>query len=77
MLQTLVKNVMFYSKWLEGVEILPSLVSYCSNTNNVEFKLLVQLCKSFTNEQIAVAMMPKFVAMAMSQEVKDTLFFTV
>ncbi len=27
---------------------------YCSYTNNVEVKLLVQLCKSFTNEQILI-----------------------
>ena len=38
---------------------------------------LQQLCKGFTNEQIAVAMTSKFVAMATSYEVKDTLIFTV
>ena len=53
------------------------LVFYCSYTNNIEVKLLVQLSECFTIEQIAVAMMPKFVAMATSYEVKDTLFFTV
>ena len=53
----------------------PSLVFYCSYTNNVEVKILVQLCKGFTNEQIVVAMASKFVAMATLYEVKDTLFF--
>ena len=47
------------------------------NTNNLEVKLLVQLCKGFTTEQIAVAMTSKFVAMATSYEVKDTLLITV
>ena len=57
--------------------MFPYSVFYCSYTNNVEVKLSVQLCKGFTNEQIAVAMTSKFVAMAMLYEVKDTLFFNV
>ena len=32
-------------RWLEGVLIFPSLAFYCSYTNNVEVKPLVQLCK--------------------------------
>ena len=64
-------------RWLEVVSILLSLAFYCSHTNNVEVKLLVQLCKVFTNEQIAVAMTSKFVTMATQYEVKGTLFFTV
>ena len=44
---------------------------------HVEVKRLIQLCKGFTNEQISAAMTSKFVAMATSYEVKDTLFSTV
>ena len=47
-----------------GLDIFLSLVYYCSYTNNLEVKLLVQLCEGFTNGQIAVAMTSKFVAMA-------------
>ena len=64
-------------RWLEGVWIFPSLIFYCGYTNNVEVKLLVQLCKGFTNGQISVAMTSKFIAMATSYEVNDALFFTV
>ena len=36
----------------------------------------MQTCTTFTKEQIEVIVMSKFVAMATSYEVKDTLFWT-
>ncbi len=39
-------------RWFVMVYIFPSLAFYYSYTNNVEVKLLAQLCKGFTNGQI-------------------------
>ena len=38
--------------------------------------ILVQICTSFTNEQIEITVTSKFVAMTTSCEVKVTLFLT-
>ena len=51
--------------------MLPSLAFYCSYRNNVEEKLLVQICIVFTTEQIEVAMTSKFVAMATLKEANN------
>ena len=59
------------------VLVFLSLAFYRSYTNNVEVKLLVQVCKGFTNEQIVMNMTSKFIAMAASYEVKEMLFFTI
>ena len=39
-----VANPDLHLRWLEGLQIFPSLVFYCNYINNVEVKLLVQLC---------------------------------